>query len=263
MTQGIQAILGSGVHLLMLKLQEGNKPMHLRIANAIRTAIDERRIGASEPLPSTRALAEQLGVHRHTVSAAVEELAAEGWVIARNRAADRVNPQLPMRSSRATSPATVHAGKFEWARCLQRPNMPPAASRLDRHAMAYALNDSGPDLRLLPVSEIRSCMRTAMHTHRPEVLSYGSVDGAPHLIEAITDYLARSRGIRGRQIIVTNGSAECFMLISLLLLGPRKRAAMNALCYRPLAALFRLVGAEIVPLAMDAHGVRPDALEPI
>ena len=97
------------MRLLMLKLQEGNKPTYLRIADAIRTAIDERRIGPSEPLPSTRTLVEQLGVQRHTVATAVEEPAAEGWVIARNRSAYHINPKSPTPSSRATSIATPRA----------------------------------------------------------------------------------------------------------------------------------------------------------
>ena len=93
----------------MFNLQEDGKPAYLRTADAIRTAIDKRRIGISEPLPSTRTLVEQLGVQRHTVATAVEEPAAEGWVIARNRSAYHINPKSPTPSSRATSIATPRA----------------------------------------------------------------------------------------------------------------------------------------------------------
>ena len=40
----------------MFNLLEDGKPAYLRIADAIRAAIDKRRIGLSELLPSTCAL---------------------------------------------------------------------------------------------------------------------------------------------------------------------------------------------------------------
>jgi GntR family transcriptional regulator / MocR family aminotransferase len=56
------------------------RPVYLQIANGI---IHEIRRGVIQPatkLPGTRAMADDLQVHRKTVVAAFEELLAQGWI---------------------------------------------------------------------------------------------------------------------------------------------------------------------------------------
>ena len=50
------------------------------LADAIRLAVRDGRLAAGTPLPSTRALATDLGVARGTVTRAYAELAAEGYL---------------------------------------------------------------------------------------------------------------------------------------------------------------------------------------
>lgn len=56
------------------------------LADAIRQAIRDGRLGAGTPMPSTRALAADLGVARGTVTRAYAELAAEGYLRSRQGA---------------------------------------------------------------------------------------------------------------------------------------------------------------------------------
>src|SRR5437762_4963557 len=57
-------------------------PLSRQLAAALRTAIAEGRLGAGARLPSTRALAAELGLARSTVVAVFEQLAAEGYIAA-------------------------------------------------------------------------------------------------------------------------------------------------------------------------------------
>ncbi len=63
---------------LTLNVPQSGGPHYLRIARAIRDALAGGLARPGEKLPSTRALAEELGVHRNTVVAALAELQAEG-----------------------------------------------------------------------------------------------------------------------------------------------------------------------------------------
>ncbi|MBM0227559.1 GntR family transcriptional regulator, partial [Micromonospora sp. ATA51] len=53
------------------------------LERALRAAIRDGRLPPSTRLPATRALAAELGVARGTVSAAYDQLVAEGWLVAR------------------------------------------------------------------------------------------------------------------------------------------------------------------------------------
>src|SRR5688572_31239593 len=65
---------------LLVTLDRGAGPLGLQIQDQLRAAIRDRRLGAGERMPSTRRLAELLGVSRGTVVDAYEQLLAEGYL---------------------------------------------------------------------------------------------------------------------------------------------------------------------------------------
>ena len=58
----------------------GLSPLYVQIATAVARDIGRGRLTAGERLPSSRSLAEQLGVHRNTVLAAYRELDTQGLI---------------------------------------------------------------------------------------------------------------------------------------------------------------------------------------
>src|SRR5215472_13159206 len=58
-------------------------PLSRQLAAALREALSEGRIEAGARLPSTRALAQELGLARSTVVGVFEQLAAEGYITGR------------------------------------------------------------------------------------------------------------------------------------------------------------------------------------
>ncbi len=80
---------------LTLSLSNEPKALYLKIADAIRGAIRKGHILPGERILSTRELAKVLQSHRHTVMNALNELVAEGWIIATQREGYRVCDSLP------------------------------------------------------------------------------------------------------------------------------------------------------------------------
>ena len=86
---------------------DGRGPVYLQIYRAVREAILSRRASPGTRLPPTRALARELGVSRHTVVNAFEQLRAEGYIRGRTGAGTFV-AEMPSTApaqprSRATS----------------------------------------------------------------------------------------------------------------------------------------------------------------
>ena len=65
---------------LMMAVDRTGIPLALQIQEQLRVAIRAGRLLAGERLPSTRRLADQLGVSRGTVVEVYEQLVAEGYV---------------------------------------------------------------------------------------------------------------------------------------------------------------------------------------
>ena len=60
------------------------------VEEALREAVVSGRLATAERLPSSRALAAELGLARNTVAEAYAQLVAEGWLVARQGSGTRV-----------------------------------------------------------------------------------------------------------------------------------------------------------------------------
>src|ERR1700674_4109550 len=71
------------------------KPLHKQIYDAYRAMIVGRNLGAGQQIPSTRALAAELGISRIPVLTAYAQLLAEGYFESRAGAGTFVSSSLP------------------------------------------------------------------------------------------------------------------------------------------------------------------------
>src|SRR5579863_9653294 len=74
--------------------RKGEKPLHRQIYDALRAMILERRLQPGQQIPSTRALADQLGISRIPVLGAYAQLLAEGYIETRSGAGTFVTASL-------------------------------------------------------------------------------------------------------------------------------------------------------------------------
>jgi GntR family transcriptional regulator/MocR family aminotransferase len=252
---------------LLLVLPADSRPVYVRIADALRTAIMQERLPATSRLPSSRQLATLLGVHKHTVMAAMDELVAEGWLEAHQRSSYRVHrsPPKQLRAQRQLVRSdALDVKEFSWAQRQSVEIFSNADYFLYKNqGIKHRFISDGPDLRLVPLDEIRDALRRAGSSPAAETFGYGGPQGVPALLESIETYLQRMRAIQGRRIIVTNGSTEAILMVALLLLGPGKRVVMDRLCFRPISELFALTHTEVCSVPMDADGTDPDALDAV
>jgi len=208
--------------------------------------------GAS--LPSSRALAEELGVSRTTVTTAFEQLISEGYVLVRQGARPVVNDKMagddgevPHKASATTPGLSAYA---ERTMALPQSHLP---ARLGlRYDFRYG--DVSPDD--FPKLAWRKALTSAVLTRR-ERLGYGDPAGSEALRQALQGYLWRARGINCdyRQIVVVNGSQQALDLCARALVNPGDRVVVEEPCYAMARNVFTTIGAEPLPVACDGDGI--------
>lgn len=237
-----------------LRVEDGDKPVFLRIADAVVHEIHRGRLQAGDALPGTRRLAEQLGVHRNTIIAAWSELRAQGWIETHARGTTRIAP-VPSRSPAVARQSRTPGFDLE---PIDRPELAPEWAKT-----ALVLAGGRPDLRLLPIQEIARAWRTAIRNSRGRILDYGDPQGHPDARRALVAMLGAERGmiVDPDELVITRGSQQALYLLSQVLLRPGDRVAVERLGYPPAWAALRASGAELVPIDVDAHGLVVDQVE--
>jgi DNA-binding transcriptional MocR family regulator len=122
--------------------------------------------------------------------------------------------------------------------------------------ISFARGVPSPDV--LPVAELADCAKAAIERDGAAALSYGGGGG----YEPLRSWVAERHGVGNERVLLLNGSLQGFVFLATHFLGqgPR-RVFVEAPTYdRPLKILAGL-GAEIVAVPQDEHGLDLDALE--
>lgn len=218
-----------------------DEPSSLRhqLSQALREVIRHGALGVGAPLPSTRALAEQLGVSRGTVVDAYDQLAAEGYLELRPRS-------RPLIRAAATPPPVARSE----SKGTPRPR--------------YDLVATTPDLSLFPRREWLRALRRALTGLPDAELDYDWTGlGTVELRQALSEYLARVRGVATSQdqILVTNGFKHGLDLVCRVLAGRgARRIAVEDPSFDDQWTTIKRNGLEIVPVPVDREGLRVDEL---
>lgn len=150
---------------------EENLPLSTRIARAISADIRRGRLRAGSALPGTRTLGESLGFSRSTVSAAYDELVAEGWLTTAGPRGTFVSETLPdvrpvPPSTRRASGARERLG-FELRAASRSPLLVPA-----QRGRLVQWDFGIPDVRIAPLDALGRAYRRALRGHGAELLQY-------------------------------------------------------------------------------------------
>ena len=232
---------------LNVQLDRSRGPVYKQIAAGLRDLFQEGILDRDSLIPSTRDLADQFRVHRHTVTRALEDLVAEGWL-----------ESEPGRGFRVvfSSEAEVSVPSALWSDFPQIHGL-GVSGRDD-----YDFPSGKPDLRLFPdefFRVLRSCLRDIPHQ---DLLGYSDPSGSSARRLQLREYLSRMRGVAKGQVMVTHGSQEAiFLLGQLLAKGEDKLVAVEALGYPPAWDALRLSGAELAGIPVDEDGLNVEAFE--
>lgn len=232
-----------------------------QIYEALRDQIMARVYGTDGLLPSSRALAGEMGVARSTVTIAYEQLAAEGFIETRHGARPRVaRAVVEQGRARATSRPTTRKVRLSAFGERLRSD-PPRWSEPPRGLIAsFRYGELSPSD--FPVLAWKKAVTAAM-ARKPERLAYDDPCGSLRLRTALQGYLWRSRGVRCEvdQIVVVNGSQQGLDICARLLLDAGDRFVMEDPGYQMARHNFAATGAAMVPVPVDAEGLRTERLD--
>jgi GntR family transcriptional regulator / MocR family aminotransferase len=203
------------------------------LETALRDAVRTGRLGAGMRLPSSRALADDLGISRNTIAIAYGQLVAEGWLTAQQGSGTRV-------ASRAVA--------------IEAPSAPSAP---DAIRVRYDLSTGSPDLAAFPRAGWLAAARRALGATSSEAMGYGDPRGRPELRLALAEYLARARGVYADpdRIVVCSGFTQGLALLCQVL---RARGATNLATEAYGHQIHRdaivASGLRVAPVPVDADG---------
>ncbi|WP_338242685.1 PLP-dependent aminotransferase family protein [Maricaulis maris] len=216
-------------------------------------------------LPSSRKLANVLGVSRNTVFLAYQQLIAEGHLEARERSgifiAETTAPGRGM--VRVAGRETGH-DKVEAVRFLRgvRPHSQSYKCPPNWQKYRFPFIEGRYDKTLFPTAEWREASRLALAVNEVEEwsLDNGEVDD-PALIEEIRTKLLPRRGIRAGsdELLVTVGEQQAFFLVAQLFADAKARICLEEPGLPDLRELFSMYGARLQHQPVDDEGLVVDA----
>jgi GntR family transcriptional regulator/MocR family aminotransferase len=284
-------VMGRG-RILHVSVDPGSREtLYRQIYQQVRRAILNGTLPPGSTLPSSRALADDLGVSRATVMQAYEQLGAEGYVKGRVGAATCVTANM----TRDNAPAAVaHHGRIAItsldeamqddrfaAAAIGRdaievgvePDPLPRRGRLSARGRRIEGLDLGalqgigetprafrtgvPALDLFPTELWGRLLARRWRRSSPRSLGYGEPFGFLPLRKAIAAYLRSARGVRcePEQVLICTGSQQAIDLTARVLLDPGDRVWMEDPGYPGVRNTLAGHEAEIVPVRVDAEGL--------
>jgi GntR family transcriptional regulator / MocR family aminotransferase len=244
---------------------DSGQTLQAQIRQAIVAAILDRQIAASMPLPSCRVLADRLGVARGTVVLAFQQLVDQGFLVARQRRGHFVNPEVLASPPVTPPPGERGHSAIDWRsrRRIAATDLPEPTKQDNWMKAPYPFVYGQFDPALFPTAEWRECNRMALAVLEIRDWAGDRIDqDDPLLIEQIQARLLPRRGIFANpdEIIVTLGAQNAIYMLSRLLMGRGTRVAMEDPGYPEARDVFRLSGAEVLPVAVDGDGLDTGAI---
>jgi GntR family transcriptional regulator/MocR family aminotransferase len=239
------------------------EPLHQQLYRQIRDELISGSFNTnSSRLPSSRALAIDLGISRFTVNLAFSRLHAEGYLQSRTGSGTFVAEPLPetFLSARA-------------AKAESHTERPPRLSDRVRNIPDQRIGkqfDFGiagpPGVSFVPANaaldefpiEIWERLRAEVLAKKgAHLLQYASSRGDPDLRKALATYLCDYRGARCHpdQIIITAGTQQAMMISAMALVNQGEVAWIEDPGFYQARRAFGFAGATVVPRPVDPEGI--------
>jgi len=229
--------------------------LHIQTVQIILAAIKQQRIPKGARMPSTRAIAEILGISRNTAKRAVEILIEQGVLASRDRSGTYLVTPAPVEQ------AEEHAAKGDdavnWPRRftlklnadLELPSIKPTQA-----SFLYGQFDAS----IFPIGRWRECERSALSV--TEIQNWGKdvVDeDDPMLIEQLRSEVLPRHGILARpeNILITLGGQQGRYLVSQIFGGSETMSGIEHPGMPDMARMLDLSRTRVRSLVLDEGGV--------
>ncbi|MGH3317226.1 MAG: PLP-dependent aminotransferase family protein [Nocardioidaceae bacterium] len=247
----------------LISIERGSgEPVYQQLRKALEHEIASGALDPRHPLPSSRALARELGISRNTVNTAYQELLAEGFVEAWPRRGLFVNPDMLPYLDRDAEEQDGDAS-VDWSRHVRArldSDLPEIAKVRDWDRYPYPFIAGQVETDSFPRLAWARALREALD---PPHLHYSLRDGIdeddPMLVEELCKRVLPTRGIEvdSEQVLVTLGSQQGLDLLSDTLLSPGDTVAVEDPGYLDARHIFARGGAQLAPMTVDGAGMIP------
>ncbi len=250
-----------GVLLPALRVEpEAGTPITIQLAGTLRNLILSGDLQPGERLPSTRTLAQDIGVSRTTVVNVYDQLTTEGIIESRVGAGAYVSDALEFRR-----PVELKLSNTK----KENPGLKPRLANLSADAsQQYSLRLPHPEHPLpfttgipafdaFPMAQWARLSAEFLREPRDDVLRYPDSSGLLTLRQAIAVHLRANRGINCSpdEVFIFNGAQDAFNRIGMTLLDPD-----DAVWFEnpgTIGARNSLItcGVRLIPVPLDGDGI--------
>ena len=234
-----------------------------RIRQMVTEGVLSGRFRAGQKMPSSRGLAEHLGISRITVTLSYAELVSADYLTARGRSGYFISenaprgPELQARAPRAEGVdfTALTGGRFSRLATVKRP--------LDWENYPFPFIYGQADASLFDHQNWRLCALRALGRKDFAALTSDMYDrDDPLLIEHLLRSILPRRGIAAREdeVLLTLGAQNALWITTAVLLGAGRRAVVENPGYSGLRGVLEPSGTDVIPVDVDADGLPPDRL---
>ncbi|PYK49605.1 MAG: PLP-dependent aminotransferase family protein [Verrucomicrobia bacterium] len=240
------------------------EPLHEQLYRQIR---DELRSGSftggASRLPSSRALAVDLGISRLTVNLAFSKLYGEGYLRSKARSGTFVAHPLPETFLTANKPKAYrlvgHRSRIS-GRVRAIPDQ-RVGKQFDLGALGagagVSLVPGLPAVDEFPIDIWERLRSQVLAQKGALLLRHASSRGDADLRKAVATYLCDFRGARCHpdQILIVGGMQQAMLISAMALLDPGEAVWIEDPGFHQARRVFILAGAKVVPKPLDQEGI--------
>src|SRR5438094_1946230 len=244
--------------------RSAHEPLHEQLYRQIR---DELRSGnfvdGASRVPSSRALAVNLGIARLTVNVALSKLCAEGYLSSKARSGTFVAHPLPETFLTAAKPKACRLVENR-PRISGRARAIPdqrVGKQFDLGALGagagVSLVPGLPAVDEFPIEIWERLRSQALAQKGAHLLRHASSRGDADLRKALATYLCDFRGARCHpdQILIVGGMQQAMLISAMALVDSGEPVWIEDPGFHQARRVFVLAGARVVPKPLDEEGI--------
>lgn len=246
------------------------KAMYLQIKEQIIQLIKSGAIAKGFRLPSSRELADELGVSRRTVNQAYTELISEHWLEARIGQGTFVNGRQLNQENNSNTVKEENENlsspfsSIEWSQYIfpmeffGAPQIPPTPGQ----PPIISFTKATPDPSFFPLEKLKKIIGRLLWQPDSSIFNYSDPQGLPELVETLEEKSAQNGIDMSRNdIIVTDGFQQAFNLVTELLVQTGEVVIVENPTYQAIVNLIQAKRIKALPVPVDENGLRVDAVE--
>ncbi|MCC2111503.1 MAG: PLP-dependent aminotransferase family protein [Hyphomicrobiales bacterium] len=238
------------------------RSLQSQLFEQIRGMIVQGRLKASDPIPASRELSEQLGVSRNTVVLAYDRLLAEGYIESKPSVGTFVSTCIPeaglyLDQQKSTASEGEPSERIPRQRGVVFNGRAQCMVNPDRDRIEIDFWAGRPDSSSFPLKPWRRIINRLLLQAGSRLTEYQDPQGDIVLRQAIAKHLGPARGIvtSPEQVVIVGGIQDGLTILAGLLVDAATTVVLENPCYQGAACVFENRRAEIHPVDVDQRGL--------